>query len=62
MARAGTAEEVAATIAFLCSDQAAYITGQNIVIDGGSSLPNLQADALLRTIMTSSEVQRPAEA
>lgn len=33
--RYGTTEEVAATIAFLASDGAAYITGQNIRIDGG---------------------------
>lgn len=35
MGRYGTAEEVAATIAFLASDGAAYITGQNIRVDGG---------------------------
>jgi NAD(P)-dependent dehydrogenase (short-subunit alcohol dehydrogenase family) len=33
--RYGKAEEMAATIAFLASDGAAYITGQNIRIDGG---------------------------
>ncbi len=33
--RYGTAEEVAATIAFLASSGAAYITAQNIRIDGG---------------------------
>jgi NAD(P)-dependent dehydrogenase (short-subunit alcohol dehydrogenase family) len=51
MARIGTADEVAALIAFLCTDEAAYITGQNFVIDGGAGLPSLQADTLLRTIM-----------
>jgi NAD(P)-dependent dehydrogenase (short-subunit alcohol dehydrogenase family) len=35
LGRLGTAEEVAATIAFLCSEGAAYITGQNIKVDGG---------------------------
>lgn len=35
MGRYGTSDEVAATIAFLASDGAAYITGQNIRIDGG---------------------------
>ncbi|MEM9775441.1 MAG: SDR family oxidoreductase [Chloroflexota bacterium] len=34
MGRYGTAEEVAATVAFLLSDGGAYITGQNIRIDG----------------------------
>jgi NAD(P)-dependent dehydrogenase (short-subunit alcohol dehydrogenase family) len=51
MQRVGTADEVAGVIAFLCSDAAGYITGQNIVIDGGSGLPSLQADTLLRAIM-----------
>ena len=34
--RFGTPEEFGATAAFLCSAHAGYITGQNIVIDGGS--------------------------
>jgi len=35
--RAGAAHEVAALVAFLLSDEAAYITGQNIRIDGGAA-------------------------
>lgn len=35
MGRYGTSEEIAATIAFLVSDGAAYITGQNLRVDGG---------------------------
>ena len=34
--RFGTTTEFGATAAFLCSDHAGYITGQNIVMDGGS--------------------------
>jgi len=34
--RFGTTDEFGATAAFLCSGHAGYITGQNIVIDGGS--------------------------
>jgi NAD(P)-dependent dehydrogenase (short-subunit alcohol dehydrogenase family) len=33
--RYGTSEEIAATIAFLASEGAGYITGQNIRVDGG---------------------------
>ncbi len=35
MQRYGRSEEIAATIAFLASEGAAYITGQNIRVDGG---------------------------
>jgi 3-oxoacyl-[acyl-carrier protein] reductase len=34
-ARMGTAEEIAAAAAFLCSTQAAYITGETLLVDGG---------------------------
>ncbi len=34
--RMGTPDEFGATCAFLCSAQAGYITGQNLLIDGGS--------------------------
>jgi len=35
LARLGTPEEVAKVVLFLCSDDASYITGQDIVVDGG---------------------------
>lgn len=35
MARYGTSDEIAATIAFLVSPGAGYITGQNLRVDGG---------------------------
>jgi len=35
MMRAGTGEDVAGLVAFLASDDAAYITGQTINVDGG---------------------------
>lgn len=38
MKRSGEAWEIAAMVAFLCSDEAAYITGQTIYIDGGLTL------------------------
>ena len=36
MGRAGRAEEVAATIAFLASDGGAYVTGTTVAVDGGA--------------------------
>ncbi|MEJ2204589.1 MAG: SDR family oxidoreductase [Gemmatimonadota bacterium] len=35
MGRLGEPEELAALTAFLCSERAAYITGQSVVVDGG---------------------------
>jgi glucose 1-dehydrogenase len=38
MRRAGTADEMGAVACFLASDEAAYITGQTIFVDGGLTL------------------------
>lgn len=38
MGRVGTSEEMAAITGFLCSDDAAYITGQTLFVDGGLTL------------------------
>lgn len=38
MGHGARTDDVAALVAFLCSEEAGYITGQNIVIDGGRSL------------------------
>jgi 3-oxoacyl-[acyl-carrier protein] reductase len=35
LGRAGTGDDIAHLVAFLCSDQGAWITGQNIFVDGG---------------------------
>ncbi len=43
----GDAVDVANAVVFLMSPLAAYVTGHNLVVDGGSVLPNAQADAIL---------------
>ena len=37
LARFGTAEDIAAAVAFLASDEAAFITGAELAVDGGMS-------------------------
>jgi NAD(P)-dependent dehydrogenase (short-subunit alcohol dehydrogenase family) len=49
--RAGTADDVAKVVVFLCSDLAGYVTGQTVVVDGGSILPNAQIDHLLLDLL-----------
>ena len=38
LGRFGSAEDIAGAVGFLCSDSAAYITGQVLVVDGGMTL------------------------
>jgi NAD(P)-dependent dehydrogenase (short-subunit alcohol dehydrogenase family) len=45
LGRFGTPEEVGHLVAFLASDQAAYITGEVVKIDGGLILPGMPEDA-----------------
>lgn len=39
MGRTGTADDVAYAMLYLASEQASYVTGQTIVVDGGTTLP-----------------------
>jgi 3-oxoacyl-[acyl-carrier protein] reductase len=41
MARFGKPEEIAATIAFLLGDEASFMTGQTLFVDGGASIGKL---------------------
>ncbi|RBL81521.1 2,3-dihydroxy-2,3-dihydro-p-cumate dehydrogenase, partial [Streptomyces cavourensis] len=38
MRRPGTVDEVAAAVAFMASEEAAFVTGQTLSVNGGSSM------------------------
>jgi len=45
-ARIGTPEDIADVVVFLCSDGARFMTGQNLVVDGGMTLHGAGVDGL----------------
>ena len=45
LGRLGSIDDIGCTALFLATDEAAYITGQTIVVDGGQVLPE-SAEAL----------------
>lgn len=51
LGRPGTAREVADAVVYLTSPLASYVTGHNLVVDGGSLLPSLQTHALLGALL-----------
>jgi len=52
LARIGTPEDIADVVCFLCSDLARFVTGQNLVIDGGMTLHGSGVDGLLERFLT----------
>lgn len=46
--RIGTPDDIADVVLFLCSDLARFVTGQNIVVDGGMTLHGSGVDGLYR--------------
>ncbi|HEY1739872.1 MAG TPA: SDR family oxidoreductase, partial [Acidimicrobiia bacterium] len=47
-ARIGEPEDIADVVAFLASDDARFVTGQNLVVDGGMTLHGSGVDGLYR--------------
>ena len=59
MRRYGTAGEISALVSYLCSQDAAYITGQNIRIDGGLTRSVLVPTPIQLRPRTQPEPNRP---
>ena len=49
--RTGTPEDVAEVVVFLCSERSRFVTGQNLVADGGLSLVGGGIDPVLRKLI-----------
>lgn len=48
--RVGEPEDVADVVVFLCSDMARFVTGQNIVVDGGLTLHGSGVDTIFQRV------------
>lgn len=53
--RTGTPEDIAEVVVFLCSDRSRFVTGQNLVADGGLSLVGGGIDPVLRKLIGAME-------
>lgn len=51
MGRLGAPEDVAGVVAFLLGRDSGYLTGQNLVLDGGSTLSSAQMDPVLGPLL-----------
>jgi NAD(P)-dependent dehydrogenase (short-subunit alcohol dehydrogenase family) len=52
MGRVGQPEDIADVVVFLCSDLARFITGQNLVVDGGMTLHGSGVDGIFEQLFT----------
>ena len=50
LARVGAPDDIADVVVFLCSDLARFMTGQNLVIDGGMTLHGAGVDGVLNIV------------
>jgi NAD(P)-dependent dehydrogenase (short-subunit alcohol dehydrogenase family) len=50
MGRLGEPEDIADVVVFLCSDLARFITGQNVVVDGGMTLHGAGVDGIFEQL------------
>jgi NAD(P)-dependent dehydrogenase (short-subunit alcohol dehydrogenase family) len=48
--RVGEPEDIADVVVFLCSDMARFITGQNLVVDGGLTLHGAGVDGIYQSL------------
>jgi len=55
VARVGEPEDVADVVVFLCSDLARFVTGQNIVVDGGLTLHGSGVDTIFERVFPPGE-------
>jgi NAD(P)-dependent dehydrogenase (short-subunit alcohol dehydrogenase family) len=59
VARVGEPEDIADVVIFLCSDLSRFVTGQNIVVDGGLTLHGSGVDGVLDRV--EALLKRPVE-
>ncbi len=55
--RVGAPEDIADVVVFLCSDLARFVTGQNLVVDGGMTLHGSGVDGLYRYFKPGGRIQ-----